>query len=64
MGVVQLTVIVDSAGIFLKINGKLDMVGNATFMWKILRMPVEFFSQRMAGDIQVRKNTNASVAEG
>ena len=40
------------------------MVGNATFMWKILRMPVEFFSQRMAGDIQVRKNTNASVAEG
>ena len=27
-------------------------------------MPVEFFSQRMAGDIQVRKNTNASVAEG
>ena len=64
MGVVQLTVMWIQQVYSLKINGKLDMVGNATFMWKILRMPVEFFSQRMAGDIQVRKNTNASVAEG
>ena len=51
MGVVQLTVMWIQQVYSLKINGKLDMVGNATFMWKILRMPVEFFSQRMAGDI-------------
>ncbi len=46
----------------LKINGKLAIVGNSTYMWKVLRMPMEFFSQRMAGDIQQRQITNASIA--
>lgn len=46
----------------LKISGKLAVVGNATFMWRVLRMPMEFFSQRMAGDIQGRKDTNASIS--
>lgn len=46
----------------LKINGKLAIVSNTTFMWKILRMPMAFFSQRMAGDIQVRKDANMAVA--
>ena len=47
----------------LRISGKLAMVGNTTFMWKILHMPMEFFSQRMAGDIQGRQSTNAMIAE-
>ena len=46
----------------LKINGKMAIIGNSTFMWQILRMPMEFFSQRMAGDILSRQNTNASIA--
>ena len=46
----------------LKINGKMSIVGNSDYMWKILRMPMEFFTQRMAGDIQQRKSTNASIA--
>ena len=46
----------------LKVDGKLAIVGNATFMWKILRMPMEFFSQRGAGDIQLRKDTNETIA--
>ena len=46
-----------------KINGKLALVGSSNFMWKILRMPIEFFSQRMTGDIQQRKNENATIAE-
>ena len=46
----------------LKINGKMAVVGNSTFIWKILRMPMEFFSQRMAGDILLRQGTNASIA--
>jgi len=46
----------------LRINGKLSIVGSTTFMWKVLRMPMEFFSQRMAGDIQQREGTNASIA--
>ena len=47
----------------LRINGKLAVVGSTSFMWKVLRLPVEFFSQRMAGDIQQRQQSNASVAE-
>ena len=46
----------------MKINGKMAVVGSSTFMWKILRMPMAFFSQRMAGDILQRQSTNASIA--
>ena len=47
----------------LKINGKLSVVGSTAYMWKVLRMPMEFFSQRMAGDIQQRQGMNATVAQ-
>ena len=47
----------------LKINGKMAIEGNASYMWKVLRLPMEFFSQRMVGDILQRKGTNASIAE-
>ena len=47
----------------LRINGKLDIVGSSSFMWQVLRMPMEFFSQRMAGDIQQRQSSNASIAK-
>ena len=47
----------------LKINGQLSAVGSTAYMWKVLRMPMEFFSQRMAGDIQQRQRMNASVAQ-
>ncbi len=46
----------------MRINGKLAVVGSSSFMWKILRMPMVFFSQRMAGDIQSRQSSNAEVA--
>ena len=46
----------------IRFNSKIAAMGNAAFMWKILRMPMEFFSQRLAGDIQGRKEDNASIA--
>ena len=46
----------------LKINGKMAMEGNVSYMWKVLRLPMEFFSQRMTGDILQRQGTNASIA--
>ena len=46
-----------------KLNGKMAVVGNMTFLWKVLHMPMEFFSQRLAGDIQSRQNSNAGIAE-
>ncbi len=63
IGVVQLIVAGIQAVYSLRISGKLAVVGNTTFMWKILRMPMEFFSQRMAGDIQGRQFANAMIAE-
>ncbi len=63
VGVVQVIVAAIQAVYSLKINGKMAIVGSSTFMWKVLRMPMEFFSQRMAGDIQQRKTTNAVIAE-
>ncbi len=46
----------------LKIDGKLAINGSASFMWKILRLPMEFFSQRMSGDIMMRQTTNEEIA--
>ena len=45
-----------------KIDGKMAIVGNMNYMWKILRLPMKFFSQRMAGDIQQRQTSNANIA--
>ncbi|MEE1199751.1 MAG: NHLP family bacteriocin export ABC transporter peptidase/permease/ATPase subunit [Christensenellales bacterium] len=44
------------------INGKLAVMGNTSFLWKVLHMPMEFFSQRMAGDIQQRQSSNSGIA--
>ena len=58
----QITVAWVQAVYSLKINGKMAIEGSSSFMWKILRMPMEFFSQRMAGDVLQRQTTNASIA--
>ncbi len=57
-------IVVDWAGAIysLKINGKMAIEGNADYMWKVLRLPMEFFSQRMTGDILQRQGTNAAIA--
>ncbi|MCR5651358.1 MAG: NHLP family bacteriocin export ABC transporter peptidase/permease/ATPase subunit [Lachnospiraceae bacterium] len=47
----------------LRVNGKMAVVGNTSYMWKVLRLPIEFFSQRMAGDITQRQATNAMIAQ-
>ncbi len=62
LSIVQIVISFIQATFSSKINAKIAAVGNTTFMWKVLRMPMEFFSQRMAGDIQQRKASNASVA--
>ena len=45
-----------------RISGKLAVVGSTSFMWKVLRMPMEFFSQRMSGDILSRQVSNETIA--
>lgn len=45
----------------LKISGKLAITANSRFFWHVLRLPMSFFSQRMAGDLSERQSTNAYV---
>ena len=62
LNLIQITAAWIQALYSLRLNGKMAAVGNAEYMWKVLRMPMEFFSQRMAGDIQSRQAANASIA--
>ena len=62
MGAAQVAVSWIQSVYALKINGKMAIIGSSTYMWKVLRMPMEFFSQRMAGDILQRQGTNATIA--
>ncbi len=47
----------------LKIEGKLAIIANSKYMWHILRLPMQFYSQRMAGDIANRQTKNENVAK-
>ncbi len=47
----------------LKTEGKLAVVANSKYLWHVLRMPMEFFSQRMAGDIADRQTKNEGIAK-
>ena len=62
LGLAQLLVAWVQAVYSLKINGKMALVGSSSFMWKLMRLPMEFFSQRLSGDILQRMGTNASIA--
>ena len=46
----------------LRLNGKMAAVSNAGYMWKILKMPMRFFTQRASGDIQQRQLANTGIA--
>lgn len=47
----------------LKLNGKFAITANASFLWQVLRLPMGFFSQRMAGDIAMRQSLNQNIAQ-
>ena len=62
MVLIQILVSIVTTLYQLKIEGKLAIVANSTYMWHILRLPMEFYSQRMAGDISMRQSLNESIA--
>ena len=45
----------------LRLEGKFAIMANSEYMWHVLRMPVEFFSQRLVGDIAMRKESNSGI---
>lgn len=62
LAILQLVISAVSSIYTYKINGKLAAVSSSSFMWKIFKMPIEFFSQRMVGDILQRAETNKTLA--
>ena len=44
-------------------SGKLAVVSNLSFFWHVLRLPMDFFSQRYAGDLSARQTENDRVAK-
>ncbi len=45
-----------------RIQGKFTITADSKYMWHILRLPVDFFSQRLTADIAGRQATNAGIA--
>lgn len=59
---VQIVVCWINAIYSLKIDGRMAAYGSTSFMWKLLRLPMEFFSQRLSGDLMMRHASNESIA--
>ncbi len=51
-----------SAVYSLRVSGKFAAVGNTTYFWHVLKLPMRFFSQRMAGDLEQRRLANGEIA--
>jgi NHLM bacteriocin system ABC transporter peptidase/ATP-binding protein len=45
-----------------RLDGKMSIYGTTSYMWKVLNLPMDFFSQRYAGDILSRRAGNASIS--
>lgn len=63
MCAIEVTVSALNAIYLLRVQGKMAVVSDASFMWKVLHLPMNFFSQRALGDIAARYTTNATIAE-
>lgn len=46
----------------LKAEGTFAITANAEYMWHVLRLPMDFFSRRYAGDISERQQANQEIA--
>ena len=62
IAVIQMVTAVVERIFNLRMEGKLAITSNSEYMWHVLRLPVEFYSQRQTGDIAMRKQTNATIA--
>ncbi len=62
IALIQLALAYVKAENYIKIEGKLAVSADTSFFWHILHLPMEFFGQRMAGDLILRQETNSRIA--
>ena len=60
--VIDIIVLWIAAVYSLRIQGKMEAVGSSTYLWKVLHLPMQFFTQRLSADIADRQQTNATIA--
>lgn len=60
--VLQVLVGIINSVYWLKIQGKFALSSNAEFMWHVLRLPLDFFSQRNVGDVVSRQQSTSNIA--
>ena len=46
----------------VRIQGKMAAIGSTSYLYKVLRLPMQFFDQRLTADIADRQAANASIA--
>lgn len=61
-GIIQALLTYIKSQYLLKMQTKIAIVTSGKFLWHVLRLPVQFFSQRYAGDVSQRMQSNDSVA--
>lgn len=61
-GFIKITAALIRAVYSRRIDGRMSVYGSTSYMWKILNLPMDFFSQRYAGDILSRRAGNAGIA--
>ena len=59
---INITVLWIAAVYSVRIQGKMAAIGSAGYLWRVLRLPMQFFGQRIAADISDRQSANASIA--
>lgn len=61
-GFIKITAALIRAVYSRRIDGRMSVYGSTSYMWKVLNLPMDFFSQRYAGDILSRRAGNAGIA--
>lgn len=51
------------AHMLARIQAWMSIEASSSFMWHILRLPIEFFAQRFVGDVVARQQSNLVIAE-
>ncbi len=61
-GFIKITAALIQAVYSRRIEGRMSIYGTCSYMWKVLNLPMDFFSQRYAGDILSRRAGNAGIS--